>query len=98
MQEIGKGVAALLIVIMLAVVGASIALAKMLVSGEQITARLAVGRAILGGATSTVAGLVLMRFPDMPLPALVGAGSVVGILGAQWLEAWLKKQANKFGS
>ncbi|OHX20522.1 phage holin family protein [Chromobacterium sphagni] len=92
MQEHEKGLVALL------VVGAAIGLGKLLVSNEQITARLAVGRAILGGATSTVAGVVLTQFPDMPLPALVGIGACIGILGAQYLEAWLKQRADKIGS
>lgn len=88
MQEHEKGMLALL------VVGAGIGLGKLLVSNEQITPRLAIGRAILGGATSTVAGVALMQFPNLPLPALVGIGAGLGILGAQYLEAWLKRRAD----
>ncbi|ERE07149.1 holin [Pseudogulbenkiania ferrooxidans] len=88
MQEHEKGLLALL------VVGALIGLGKLLVSNEQITTRLAVGRAILGGATSTVAGGALMQFPNLPLPALVGIGAGLGILGAQYLEAWLRRRAD----
>ncbi|WP_440216301.1 hypothetical protein [Chromobacterium piscinae] len=88
MQEHEKGLLALL------VVGALIGLGKLLVSNEQITTRLAVGRAILGGATSTVAGVALMQFPNLPLPALVGIGAGLGILGAQYLEAWLRRRAD----
>ncbi|MGD1827323.1 Holin [Chromobacterium violaceum] len=88
MQEHEKGMLALL------VVGALIGLGKLLVSNEQITTRLAVGRAILGGATSTVAGVALMQFPNLPLPALVGLGAGLGILGAQYLEAWLRRRAD----
>ncbi|AXE31649.1 holin [Chromobacterium phragmitis] len=88
MQEHEKGVLALL------VVGALIGLGKLLVSQESITVRLAVGRAILGGATSTVAGVALMQFPNLPLPALVGIGSGLGILGAQYLEVWLRRRAD----
>ncbi|MGC0151870.1 hypothetical protein ACPRNU_05365 [Chromobacterium vaccinii] len=91
MQEHEKGLAALL------VVGAAIGLGKLLVSQERITARLAVGRAILGGATSAVAGVALTQFPELPLPALVGVGAGLGILGAQYLEAWLKQKADKIG-
>ncbi|MBM2884917.1 MULTISPECIES: phage holin family protein [Chromobacterium] len=91
MQEHEKGILALV------VVGAFVGLGKLLVSNEQITARLAVGRAILGGATSSVAGVALAQFPDMPLPALVGVGAGLGILGAQYLEAWLKQKADKIG-
>ncbi|OBU85247.1 holin [Chromobacterium subtsugae] len=92
MQEHEKALAALV------GVGAAIGLGKLLVSQEQITARLAVGRAILGGGTSTVAGVALTQFPEMPLPALVGIGAGIGILGAQYLEAWLKQRADKIGS
>ncbi|MGC0152782.1 hypothetical protein ACPRNU_10025 [Chromobacterium vaccinii] len=91
MQEHEKGFAALILI------GAAIGLAKLLVSEEKITTRLAVGRAILGGMTSTVAGVALMQFPNMPPLALLGAGAGIGILGAQYLEAWLKKQADKIG-
>ncbi|WP_337881805.1 holin [Chromobacterium haemolyticum] len=89
MQEHEKGV------LYLVVIGAVIGLGKLLVSSEKITGRLALGRAILGGATSTVAGVVLAQFPTIPLPALIGVGSALGILGAQFLEAWLKTRANQ---
>jgi len=55
---------------------------------------LIVGRALLGSATSTVAGVVLVQFPSLPLPALIGIGSALGIIGAQYLEAWLKRKAD----
>ncbi|KMN36496.1 holin [Chromobacterium haemolyticum] len=89
MQEHEKGV------LYLVVIGAVIGLGKLLVSSEKITGRLALGRAILGGATSTVAGVVLAQFPTIPLPALIGVGSALGILGAQFLEAWLKTRVNQ---
>jgi len=87
MQEHEKGLAYLL------GLGALIGLGKLLASNEVITPRLAIGRAILGSATSTMAGVVLMQFPELPLPALIGIGAGLGILGAQYLEAWLKKKA-----
>lgn len=89
MQEHEKGV------LYLIVIGAVIGLGKLLVSSEKITGRLALGRAILGGATSTVAGVVLAQFPTIPLPAIIGVGSALGILGAQFLEAWLKTRVNQ---
>lgn len=87
MQEHEKGLLYLL------TLGALIGLGKLLASNEVITTRLAVGRAILGSATSTVAGVILVQLPDLPLPALIGIGSGLGILGSQYLEAWLKKKA-----
>lgn len=89
MQEHERGLAALL------VVGALIGLGKLLVSNERLTLRLAMGRAILGSATSTVAGVVLTQMPDMPLPALVGIGAGMGILGAQYLESWIRQRADR---
>ena len=79
------------------VLGALIGIGQLMVSKEAITPRLAVGRAILGSATSTVAGLVMMQFPDLPLPALVGLGAGLGILGQQYLEAWLRARADLLG-
>ncbi|KIA81371.1 holin [Chromobacterium piscinae] len=89
MNEHERGLLALLLV------GAAIAVGKLLVSDEAITLRLAAGRAILGGATSTVAGIVLMHVPDIPLPALVGLGAALGILGAQYLEALIRRRLER---
>lgn len=91
MQEHEKGLLYLL------TLGALIGLGKLLASNEVITPRLAIGRAILGSATSTVAGVVLVQFPALPLPALVGIGAGIGILGAQYLESWLKRKAESIG-
>ena len=82
----------------LAAIGALIGLGKLLLSNESLTPRLIIGRTILGSATSTVAGVVLAQFPDLPLPALVGVGAGLGIAGAQFLEAWIKSRANQFGA
>jgi hypothetical protein len=92
MQEHEKGI------VYLIALGALIGLGKLLASNEVITPRLALGRAILGSATSTVAGVALVQFPSIPLPALVGIGAGLGILGAQYLEAWLKKKTDTVGA
>lgn len=91
MQEHEKGVLALVLL------GAAIGLGKLLASDEVITKRLALGRAILGSATSTIAGVALVQFPAIPLPALIGIGAGLGILGAQYLEAWLRRKADQAG-
>lgn len=88
MQEHEKGLVYLL------ALGALIAVGKLLSGNEVLTARLIIGRALLGSATSTVAGVVLVQFPSLPLPALIGIGSALGIIGAQYLEAWLKRKAD----
>ena len=49
------------------------------------------GRAILGAATSMIAGVGLIQFPDLNPLALYGIGSGLGIVGAQYLEIALKR-------
>lgn len=89
MQEHERGLAYLL------GIGALIGLGKLLASNEPITTRIILGRAILGSGTSTIAGVALTQFPALPLPALVGFGAGLGIVGAQYIEAWLKRRADQ---
>ncbi|QZA80225.1 phage holin family protein [Deefgea piscis] len=77
------------------VAGALIGLGKLLVSKEELTVRLCFGRSILGAATSSIAGLALIQIPNLHPIALLGIGSALGIVGAQFVELWFKKQANK---
>lgn len=70
--------------------GALIAVAKLLVSSDQITFRVVIGRAILGAATSTMAGLVLLQVPNIPPLALIAIGSALGIVGSQYVEKALR--------
>ena len=86
MQDYEKGFFALTIM------GALIALGKMLNSGEPITVRLLAGRLIVGSALSLLAGVALYVVPDIPPLALVGIGSGLGILGLNGVEAWLRKK------
>lgn len=74
--------------------GALIGLGKLLSGNEILTVRLILGRSILGSATSMIAGVALMQFPALPLPALIGLGSGLGIMGAQFIEAWLRRKAD----
>lgn len=91
MQELEKSFWFLL------VMGAAIGVGKLLVSDDPITLRLILGRALLGAATSMVAGVGLMQFPGMPQMALYGIGCALGIVGSQFLELWLKRWMNKHG-
>ncbi|WP_027469166.1 phage holin family protein [Deefgea rivuli] len=75
--------------------GAFIGVGKLLVSSEKLTVRLCLGRAILGSATTAVAGAALIQVPNIQPLALMAIGSGLGIVGAQFLELWLKKQVNK---
>lgn len=49
--------------LLLIVIGASIGFAKLLVSDEELTWRLMTGRTILGAATSTIAGAIILQIP-----------------------------------
>jgi len=74
----------------LATMGALIAVAKLLVSSEHITVRVVVGRAILGSATSLLAGVVLIKIPNIPPLALLSIGSAFGIVGQQFIEKLIR--------
>lgn len=78
-------------ILMLAAVGAAISLGKLLSGNDPLTWRVAVGRTILGSATSLVAGVVLVQIPDISPLALLGIGSALGIAGAQAVEALVRR-------
>ncbi|AHF77573.1 Phage protein, putative holin protein [Sodalis praecaptivus] len=86
MQEYEKGF------VTLAMMGALIALGKMLNSNEPVTIRLVTGRVIVGSALSLMAGVALYIVPDIHPLALAGIGSALGILGLNGVEAWLRKK------
>lgn len=90
MQEYEKGFIAL------ALMGALIALGKMLNSNEPITLRLVLGRVIVGSALSLAAGVALYFVPDIHPLALAGIGSALGILGLNGVEVWLRKKGINF--
>lgn len=80
--------------ILLLVMGAIIGLGKLLASSEPITWRLAIGRTILGSATATVAGVVLLSIPDISPLALIAIGSALGIAGSQVIESYVKRRSS----
>ncbi|MBR8085169.1 phage holin family protein [Burkholderia vietnamiensis] len=77
----------------LIVMGALIGIAKLLVSSEQLTFRVIVGRALMGSATSMVAGIALLQIPNLDPLALLGIGSALGIVGSQYIEIMLRRKA-----
>ncbi|WP_353192096.1 holin [Pandoraea pnomenusa] len=83
-------------VIGLLVLGAAMGLGKLLVSDEVLTTRVIAGRTILGATTTMIAGVVLIQIPDIPPLALLGIGSVLGTVGAQFIELQLKRRAGGF--
>ena len=80
----------------LLVLGALIGLSRLLVSDEQLSWRLIIGRTILGSAASTIAGLALIQFPDLHPNALIAIASALGLLGSNFIEQYLKKNANRW--
>lgn len=70
----------------LAGVGALVAVGRALTNKEALSWRVVLGRVILGSALSMVVALLLIPYPDAPMPVLVGAGAGLGILGEQMLE------------
>ena len=79
----------------LVAMGAVIGVGKLLASDEKLSIRLVIGRTVLGSATSMLAGVVLLQFPDIPHLALLGIASGLGILGSQTIEVLLKRRAGK---
>ena len=77
--------------IVLASIGAVIALGKLLSGNEPLTWRTAIGRTILGSATSLVAGVALLQIPNLHPLALLGLGSALGIAGAQAVEVMIRR-------
>lgn len=86
-------------VLSLFIIGALIVVGKVLSGGEPITPRLFIGRMLLGGFVSMVAGVVLVQFPDLPLTAVCGIGSMLGIAGYQIVELVIQRRlsSNKGG-
>lgn len=83
-------------IVMIVVIGGLIGMSKLLVTKEPLSARLVIGRTILGSATSLIAGIVLLQMPDISPLALVGLASAIGILGSTFIEEYLKKNVDKW--
>ena len=81
----------------LIVIGALIGVSKLLVSTEPLSFRLLFGRAVLGSATSLIAGVVLLQIPEISPLALLGIASALGIMGSTVIEHYLIKTINKWG-
>ncbi|WP_153100816.1 holin [Paraburkholderia hayleyella] len=77
--------------LMMLIVGAAIGLGKLLVGEERISARIVLGRMIVGAALSASAGAILIMFHDLPPTALIGVASALGILGQSVLEGVVQK-------
>lgn len=82
-------------ILVLALIGAVIAIGQVLVSTDPITPRLFFGRVILGSIVSMVAGVALVQFPELSPVAVNGIGCALGIAGYQAVERWLRHRGSK---
>ncbi|KUZ70658.1 hypothetical protein WI40_13815 [Burkholderia ubonensis] len=79
----------------LAAIGGVIAMGKLLVGNEPLTARIIIGRTIVGSGLSVAAGAALTLFPDLPPLAVTGLGACFGILGQSYLELLAMRAINR---
>lgn len=83
----------------LVLIGALIGAGQLLVGQEKITARLFIGRVILGSAVALVSGVALIQVGDIPELAMIGIACMLGIAGHTAVEAaiqrWLKNKKDK---
>lgn len=77
---------ALLYAGLMGVIGAVIGLGKLLQSGEKISLRLALGRAIVTSGLGVSAFALLVLIPDVPKVALVGVSALLASLGESAVE------------
>ncbi|MFB1115627.1 phage holin family protein [Dickeya dadantii] len=80
-------------IITLFIIGVLIAVGKVLAGSEPITLRLFVGRVLLGGFVSMMAGAALVQFPTLSPLAINGIGAALGIAGYQTIELLIQRRA-----
>lgn len=76
---------------LLVVTGIILSFGQMLLSKEELTVRIAIGRAIVSGGLGAAAGAFLALFPELPQTALVGIACVLVSLGTSSLERILRR-------
>lgn len=72
--------------LLFALVGISIGLGQLLASGEVLTSRIIVGRALSTGGIAMAAGAVLVWVPDVPMLGQIGVAAALASLGTSGLE------------
>ncbi|TYL43499.1 phage holin family protein [Dickeya sp. ws52] len=82
-------------IVSLFIIGTLIAAGKVLASSEPITLRLFVGRVMLGGFVSMMAGIALVQFPDLSPVAINGIGAALGIAGYQTIELLIQRRVRQ---
>lgn len=84
-------------IVWLILLGIAIALGKLLSGSDPLSWRLVTGRSLLGAATTMIAGAAVMQIPDLPLIAILGIGSALGVGGAQVVEKIILGWSQKGG-
>lgn len=79
----------------LAGIGAAIGLGQLMLSGEPLTARRVVGRAVVSAGLGLAAGGVLTLVPGLPLIGLCGIAAGLASLGTSGLERLIKRWVDK---
>jgi hypothetical protein len=77
--------------LLFSLVGISIGIGQLLASGEVLTARIVVGRALSTGGIAMAAGAVLVWVPDVPMLGLFGVAAGLASLGTSGLERLFKR-------
>lgn len=72
--------------ILFSVVGISIGIGQLLASGEVLTARIIIGRALSTAGIAMSAGAVLTFFPQLSLLGQIGIAAALASLGTSGLE------------
>lgn len=79
----------------LAAVGAMIGLGKLLQSNEKVTLRKVFGHGIVSGGLGGSASLLLIPFPEVPTPVLIGLACALSAMGTQTLAMLFQKYIEK---
>ena len=72
--------------LLFAAVGVSIGVGKLMASGEPLSPRLVIGRAISTGGIAMAAGAVLVWVPGLSLLGQIGVAAALASLGTSGLE------------
>lgn len=79
--------------IVLAIIGAAVAIGRALAQDEPPKLRVILGRVIVSSVLCMAASTVLLAYPDAPVFAVVGVGCALGVAGEQALESVLARFA-----
>lgn len=82
---------ALMTAALFSIVGIGIGIGKLLASGEKLSWRLIVGRAMSTGGISMAAGAILVWIPALPLLGQIGIAAGLASLGTSGLERLLTR-------